>query len=146
MEITIDFVADRTSRLLGACARSRLATRGGQTTRGESLHEPVLIDAVARIVEHGRLVGPGNVQVFRTADGDLFSEVNARPASGGLMNSRAAGVDVPLLWLQAVLGTPPADTPVIGRPGVLMLKYWNEVIVPAAARDAIQPALQPSAR
>jgi len=53
---------------------------------------------------------------------------------------------VPLLWLQAVLGTPLADGPVIGRPGVLMLKYWDEIIVPAAARDEVQPAMQPSGR
>lgn len=143
-EITIDFVADRGSRLLGACARSRLSTRGGQTIKGESLDEPVLVEAVRNIVERGRLVGPGNVQVFRTADGDIFSEVNTRPASGGLMNSRAAGVDVPLLWLREVLGRSHVGEPVVGRPGVLMLKYWSELLVPTDARDSIRQGSQRS--
>ncbi len=127
-EYTVDLLADWESNLLAAVPRERVRTSGGKSILARTVSDPEMLDWVQRIVKQVRLVGAGNIQCLRGADGLHFTEINARFAAGGLPLAVAAGANTPLMWLKLALRQP--VSPVHDYiEGLVMLRYFTELFV-----------------
>lgn len=126
-EFTVDTLSGDDGRLYGAVPRWRVETKAGISTKGLTFESPELIDKLAKLLAVLRLAGPACVQGFQTDQGELvFIEVNPR-FSGGLPLSLAAGADLVGQYLNRILGGAVEPERLRFRPGVTMLRYFDEV-------------------
>jgi len=126
-EFTVDALVDRDGTLAGAVPRWRLETKAGISTKGRTFQDDELCDGVARVLSAVGLSGPANVQGFVDDDGRAaFVEVNPR-FSGGLPLSLAAGADLVGEYVRGILGQPVRRERLAFRPGVTMLRHFEEV-------------------
>lgn len=132
-EYSVDVLVDRHGRCRIAVPRARLKVDSGVAVAARTLHDPVLEHVAARAVERLGLTGPLNVQLRRDVDGTArLLEVNPR-FPGTLPLTIAAGVDLPRLALDDLLGRPldvPADFE-----DVAIVRTWQEHFV---APDAFE--------
>jgi carbamoyl-phosphate synthase large subunit len=78
-ELSIDCLGDRDGRCLNAIPRTMLESRGGESIKGQVIHDEELIDLGRRVVEALGVRGPATVQVFRDPDVGLgITDVNTR--------------------------------------------------------------------
>jgi carbamoyl-phosphate synthase large subunit len=128
-EVTIDTMSDLRGRFLAASPRIRVEVKSGQAYRSRTIEDPRLAEMARRIVEGLPIHGPSNIQCFMTDSGPLFFEINARFGAGSILSIRA-GLNGPLALVAMVQGHALPDlTP---RPGLMMLRYWQEVFTPLA--------------
>lgn len=140
-EFTADVLCDLRGRFVGAVPRKRLETKNGVSTKGVTVEAPDILRGCALLAERLGLVGPSNVQVFRTPEGELlWSEVNPRCA-GTLALTIAAGMNVPRLLGRMVLGLPLDYTAGSYQRGLKMFRYWAETYVDAEGAQVRGPAL-----
>lgn len=126
-EFTADALVDRDGRLQGCVPRWRLETKAGISTKGRTFEHAKLVEATGALLGVVGLTGPANVQGFVAEDGGVaFTEVNPR-FSGGLPLSLAAGSDLVGEYLRGVHAEPLRPERLRFRPGVLMLRYFDEV-------------------
>ena len=126
-EFTVDTLSGDDGRLYGAVPRWRVETKAGISTKGLTFESPELVGELAKLLAVLRLAGPACVQGFQTDQGELvFIEVNPR-FSGGLPLSLAAGADLVGQYLNRILGGAVELERLRFRPGVTMLRYFNEV-------------------
>ena len=126
-EFTVDALVDPNGDLAGAVPRWRLETKAGISTKGRTFVDKDLVDLVADVLAAVGLRGPANVQGFMGADGvPCFIEVNPR-FSGGLPLSIAAGADLVGEYLRAVEGEPVRPEHLTYRPGVTMIRHFEEL-------------------
>lgn len=126
-EYTIDILCDRKSNLIAGSPRLRLATKSGQSVKGKTVEEPTLVKLCAQLCKAVGIVGPCNIQFILRNDEFVFIELNPRYAAGGLMLTVNAGANLPVLALKFMLGQEIA--PITIRPGVTMLRFWEELFV-----------------
>jgi carbamoyl-phosphate synthase large subunit len=124
VEVTIDTLSDLNGKFLAASPRVRVEIKSGQAYRSSTFASPELVSQARLIVEGLPIVGPANVQCFMTDEGTSFFEVNARFGAGTVL-SMHAGMNGPLALVALARGLPLPD--LTARPGVLMLRYWQEV-------------------
>jgi carbamoyl-phosphate synthase large subunit len=126
-EFTVDALCGRDGELLAAVPRWRLETRGGISTRGETFEHEDLRALVGEVLRAVGLSGPANVQGFIGDDGSMsVVEVNPR-FSGGLPLSLAAGADLVGQYLRIAEGLEPQSERLRFRPGVRMMRHFEEV-------------------
>lgn len=126
-EFTVDTLSGDDGQLHGAVPRWRVETKAGISTKGLTFDHPELVGKVAEVLAALRLTGPACVQGFLTeADKVVFIEVNPR-FSGGLPLSLAAGADLVGQYLNRVLGGAVQPERLRFRPGVTMMRYFDEV-------------------
>jgi carbamoyl-phosphate synthase large subunit len=126
-EFTVDALVDRAGDLVGAVPRWRLETKAGISTKGETFIDASLSGGVGRVLAAVGLNGPANVQGFVDEGGrSWFVEVNPR-FSGGLPLSLAAGADLVGEYLRGVLGQSVRRDRLTFRPGVVMMRHFEEV-------------------
>jgi carbamoyl-phosphate synthase large subunit len=126
-EFTVDALVDRTGRLMGAVPRWRLETKAGISTKGRTFTDEALVHHTAGVLGALGLTGPANVQGFMDEAGTItFIEVNPR-FSGGLPLSIAAGADLVGEYLRGVLGLPIRPERLVYRPGMTMIRHFEEV-------------------
>ena len=126
-EFTVDALVTRDGTLAGAVPRWRIATRGGITTKGETFANDALIRLVENLLRELALRGAANVQGFVSREGAImFTEVNPR-FSGGLALSIAAGADLVGQYVNGLFGQAIDPARLRYRPGVRMLRYFDEV-------------------
>jgi carbamoyl-phosphate synthase large subunit len=78
-ELSIDCLGDRDGRCLNAIPRTMLESRGGESIKGQVIHDEELIDLGRRVMEALRVAGPATIQVFRDPEIGLgITDVNAR--------------------------------------------------------------------
>jgi len=122
-EFTVDTFSDRNG-VVAIVPRLRIETRAGISYRGRTVHDSQLEKLAGELVTQLQILGPANVQVIRTADGDRVVEINPR-FSGGLPLTIAAGVNSPSLALRMARG---ADLhKVRGFRVASMCRHWEEV-------------------
>jgi carbamoyl-phosphate synthase large subunit len=128
-EFSIDVLCDLESRCLNAIPRTMIESKGGESIKGMSIKDPELIEHGRRVAEELRLIGPGNVQCFREPDGELrVTDVNPR-FGGGFPLPTAAGSGYPELALAMASGERPEPRLGEFREGVLMTRFFSEVIL-----------------
>jgi carbamoyl-phosphate synthase large subunit len=126
-EFTVDALVDRHGDLSGAVPRWRLETKAGISTKGRTFANKDLTEAVGDVLSAIGLRGPANVQGFIEADGTpWFIDVNPR-FSGGLPLSVAAGADLVGEYVRAILGEPIREEHLSYRPGVTMIRHFEEI-------------------
>ena len=126
-EVTIDTISDLHGRFLAASPRIRLEVKGGQAFKSITIDAPELVELAQRIVDSLPIIGPSNIQCFLTNEGVQFFEINARFGAGTIL-SIAAGMNGPAALVAMVRGE--KFPPLIPRPGVMMMRYWQEVYEP----------------
>ena len=78
-ELSIDCLGDRDGRCLNAIPRTMLESRGGESIKGQVVHDEELIDLGRRVMEALSVRGPATIQVFRDPDIGLgITDVNTR--------------------------------------------------------------------
>jgi len=125
-EVTIDTMSNATGVLLGCSPRYRDETKAGQSYKGVTFQSDAIADACRRICEALPIEGPACLQCFDTPSGPQFIEVNPRFGAATIL-SITAGFNGPRFLVEETLGRTP--TPLSARPGVRMLRYWQEVFV-----------------
>jgi carbamoyl-phosphate synthase large subunit len=126
-EFTVDTLSGEDGQLYGAVPRWRTETKAGISTKGVTFEHSELAGKVAQLLGALRLTGPACVQGFVTEEGKvMFIEVNPR-FSGGLPLSLAAGADLVGEYLNRIAGGTVRPERLRFRPGVTMLRYFDEV-------------------
>jgi carbamoyl-phosphate synthase large subunit len=78
-ELSIDCLGDLDGRCLNAIPRTMLESRGGESIKGQVVHDGELIELGRRVMEALRVRGPATIQVFRDPDvGIGITDVNTR--------------------------------------------------------------------
>ena len=78
-EISIDCLGDLDGRCLNAIPRTMLESRGGESIKGEVIHDAELIELGRSVMEALAVRGPATIQVFRDPDVGLgITDVNTR--------------------------------------------------------------------
>ncbi len=78
-EMSIDCLGDLEGRCLNAIPRTMLESRGGESIKGQVLHDRELIDLGARVMEALAVRGPATIQIFRDPEiGIGITDVNTR--------------------------------------------------------------------
>jgi carbamoyl-phosphate synthase large subunit len=78
-ELSIDCLGDLDGRCLNAIPRTMLESRGGESIKGEVIHDSELIELGRRTMEALRVSGPATIQVFRDPEIGLgITDVNTR--------------------------------------------------------------------
>jgi carbamoyl-phosphate synthase large subunit len=78
-ELSIDCLGDRNGRCLNAIPRTMLESRGGESIKGQVVHDQELVELGRRAMEALRVRGPATIQVFRDPDiGVAITDVNTR--------------------------------------------------------------------
>ena len=156
-EYSIDVFADLDGTVVAAVPRSRLRVDSGVSVAGNTFHDKELEQAARRVAVAIGLTTVANVQLRRDREGRAaLLEVNPR-FPGAMPLTVAAGVDMPSLALDAVLGRPvPAA---IDFAEIAVVRYLEDTFltmsditaVPDAAADhpfdtrPIEPANQSEA-
>lgn len=140
-EYTIDVLADFEGKVIGVVPRHRMEMRVGISYKGITVRDPELIRMAKFIAERAGIIGPANIQCFRTAQGLVFFEINPR-FSGTLPLTIAAGFNSPLILARLALGEK-IDRPVDEfEDGLVILRFWDEVFVKnsgKAIRNFVEP-------
>jgi carbamoyl-phosphate synthase large subunit len=78
-ELSIDCLGDLDGCCLNAIPRTMLESRGGESIKGEVVHDAELIELGRRVMEALEVRGPATIQVFRDPDIGLgITDVNTR--------------------------------------------------------------------
>jgi carbamoyl-phosphate synthase large subunit len=78
-ELSIDCLGDRDGRCVNAIPRTMLESRGGESIKGQVVHDEELIELGRRAMQALRVRGPATIQVFRDPDVGLgITDVNTR--------------------------------------------------------------------
>jgi carbamoyl-phosphate synthase large subunit len=128
-EFSIDVFCDLDARCLAAIPRTMIESKGGESIKGMTIKDDELIAFGCRVAEALRIIGPANVQCFREPDGELqVTDVNPR-FGGGFPLPTAAGSGYPELALQLANGERPEPRLGDFREGVVMTRFFSEVIL-----------------
>jgi carbamoyl-phosphate synthase large subunit len=139
-EYTIDVFCEN-GILISAVPRRRIEARAGISYKGETVKDETLINYAAKISKELKIVGPANIQCFKSEESVKFIEINPR-FSGGLILSIAAGINSPLFALKMALGEKLA--PVADFKIKRMCRYLEEVFYPSDYIDQIEFDLKTS--
>ena len=143
-EFSIDVFCDLDGRCLNAIPRTMIQSKGGESIKGRSLDDRVLIAHGARVAETIGVVGPANVQCFREPDGTHpVTDVNLR-FGGGFPLPLAAGSRYPELALALARGERPEPTVGVFREGVVMTRFFSDICLVEDASGALVPLDPPS--
>jgi carbamoyl-phosphate synthase large subunit len=128
-EFSIDVFCDTEGRCLNAIPRTMIESKGGESIKGMTTRDSQLIDHGQQVAEALRIVGPANIQCFREPDGSLpVTDVNPR-FGGGFPLPTAAGSRYPELALALAAGERPEPTLGEFREGVVMTRYFWQVVL-----------------
>jgi carbamoyl-phosphate synthase large subunit len=138
-EFSIDLFCDLDSRCLNAVPRTMIESKGGESIKGRTIRDAALIEVGRHVSETLGLVGPANVQCFREPDGThRVTDINPR-FGGGFPLPTAAGSRFPELALALAAGERPEPTLGDFRDGLVMTRFFSELVLSAAADGTLEP-------
>jgi carbamoyl-phosphate synthase large subunit len=140
-ELSIDCLGDRAGRCLNAIPRTMLESRGGESIKGQVVHDEELIDLGRRVMEALSVRGPATIQVFRDPDiGVAITDVNTRfgGAFPAPVYAALPGRSYPELIVRMAAGE--EVQPHVGqfRDGITFTRYYWQL--------ELDEALQPTGR
>jgi carbamoyl-phosphate synthase large subunit len=126
-ELSIDCLGDLQGRCLNAIPRTMLESRGGESIKGQVIHDPELIELGRRTMEALGVCGPATIQVFRDPEiGLAITDVNTRFGGAFPAPAYAAlpGQSYPELIIRLASGE--AVAPHVGdfRAGMTFTRYY----------------------
>ncbi len=129
-EYSVDVLADSTGHVVAAVPRARLRVDSGVAVAGVTVRDDELVATAVAVAQAVGLTSVANVQLKRDADGvPALLEVNPR-FPGAMPLTVAAGVDMPSLLLDDVLGRPVPRT--VEFTEVANVRYLEDVFLPLA--------------
>ena len=138
-EFSIDVLCDMDGRCLNAIPRTMIQSKGGESIKGMTIKDWELIEFGRTAAEALPLRGPGNIQVFRDADGRIeVTDVNPR-FGGAFPLPLAAGSRYPELALELAEGGRPEPRVGDFREGVVMTRYFSHLLLVEGAGGALEP-------
>lgn len=129
-EYTCDTYVDFNGVIRCVVPRRRIETRAGEVSKGVTVNDPVIIDAVIDCVSKlPHAIGCMTVQCFKTYDGDVsFIEINPR-FGGGHPLTIESGADFPK-WILQEVTTGICDANFEGwKNDLAMLRYDDAIFV-----------------
>jgi carbamoyl-phosphate synthase large subunit len=143
-EFSIDVLCDLDGRCLNAIPRTMLESRGGESIKGQVIHDEELIDLGRRVAETFGFRGPGTIQVFRDPEWGIgVTDVN--PRFGGAfpapMYAALPGRTYPELIVRMAAGE--TVEPHVGefRHGHHFTRYYEQLELDAQLRPTGRPML-----
>src|SRR3954447_8361683 len=129
-EYSVDVLAGLDGSVIAAVPRARLRVDSGVAVAGVTVHDEVLIATASAVARAVGLTTVANVQLKYDAAGvPGLLEVNPR-FPGAMPLTIAAGVDMPSLTLDAVLGRPLPDH--VDFEEIANVRYLEDVFLPIA--------------
>lgn len=137
-EYSVDVYVRRNGRVIAAVPRDRMKVDSGIAIASRTLHLPDLMESAIRTAEIIGIRGCANVQFKRAADGVFkLLEVNPR-YPGTLPLTTAAGIDIPKLMVDELLGRPLPDK-LMPFKELMVVRYWTEHYFDAREWEALCP-------
>src|SRR5581483_8402532 len=135
----IDVFCDLDGRCLNAIPRTMIESKGGESIKGMTIKDPLLIEVGRFVSETLGLVGPANIQCFRESDGThRVTDINRR-FGGGFPLPTAAGSRYPELALALAAGERPEPRLGDFREGVVMTRFFSHLTLLARAGGELEP-------
>ena len=132
LEFTIDALVDRDGALAAAVPRWRLEADAGISTKGRTFEDPQLVAQAQALVSALGLEGPVSVRGFMLSSNGLYCFTGVNPGfSGCLALSLAAGADLVGEYVRGILGLPLRGERLVHQPGVMMERFYDDVILNA---------------
>jgi carbamoyl-phosphate synthase large subunit len=136
-EYSIDTYVTQAGDVIAAVPRVRMKTDSGIAVTARTVHHQDVIDIAVAFVKHIGLRFVGNVQLRRAADGTpKLLEINAR-FPGTLPLTAAAGVDIPKLMVDDIMGKP-MPTTLLPFTETMVVRYWTEHITTPREWEALR--------
>jgi carbamoyl-phosphate synthase large subunit len=129
-ELSIDCLGDRRGRCLNAIPRTMLESRGGESIKGQVVHDVELIELGRSVMEALHVAGPATIQVFRDPEIGLgVTDVNTRfgGAFPAPMLAALPGRSYPELIVRMAAGEQPQ--PHVGEfnAGMSFTRYYSQL-------------------
>jgi carbamoyl-phosphate synthase large subunit len=150
-ELSIDCLGDLSGRCLNAIPRTMLESRGGESIKGQVVHDEELIELGRRVMEALAVCGPATIQIFRDPEiGIGITDVNTRFGGAFPAPAYAAldGQTYPELIVRLAAGE--EVPPHVGsfRSGMTFTRYYSQLeldeqLLPTG-RDILPGASGPS--
>jgi carbamoyl-phosphate synthase large subunit len=138
-EFSIDLFCDLDARCLNAIPRTMIESKGGESIKGMTIDDDVLVEVGRRVSETLGLVGPANVQCFREPDGThRVTDINPR-FGGAFPLPTAAGSHYPELALALARGERPEPQLGAYRRGLYMTRFFGELVLTAGSDGTLEP-------
>ena len=138
-EFSIDVFCDLDGRCLNAIPRTMIESKGGESIKGMSIKDEVLIELARDVAESLSIVGPANIQCFREADGTHFiTDINTR-FGGGFPLPLAAGGRYPELALALARGERPEPRLGDFREGIVMTRFFSDLSLTPNGDGTLKP-------
>lgn len=136
-EYSVDTYVSQKGHVLAAVPRIRMKTDSGIAITARTVHHQDVIDLAIRLAKHLGLRFVANIQFRRAVDGTpKLLEINPR-FPGTLPITAAAGIDIPKLLVQDVLGLDIPDS-LMPFEEVMAVRYWTEHICDASEWHALE--------
>ena len=138
-EFSIDVFCDFEGRCLNAIPRTMIESKGGESIKGMTIKDWILIEHGRRVAEALPIWGPANIQCFREEDGSLLvTDVNPR-FGGAFPLPLAAGSRYPELALALASGDRPEPSVGEFREGVVMTRFFSDLCLTQNAEGRLEP-------
>lgn len=102
-EYSIDAFLDFESNPITIVPRKRLATRGGEISKGLIDKDELIINEIKKLLKRLNPIGQVTIQCMKTKDGIRFIEINPRFGGGAPMSIKA-GANSPLNLYKLLMG------------------------------------------
>jgi len=129
-ELSIDCLGDLAGRCLNAIPRTMLESRGGESIKGQVIHDEELIELARRTMEALGVCGPATIQVFRDPEIGLgITDVNTRFGGAFPAPAYAAlqGHTYPELIVRLAAGETIAPHVGSFRAGMTFTRFYSEL-------------------
>jgi carbamoyl-phosphate synthase large subunit len=124
-EYSVDVYVRRDGRVIAAVPRDRMKIDSGIAVASRTINLPEIITSAVRTAELIGIRGTANVQFKRAADG-IFKLLEVNPRfPGTLPLTTAAGIDMPKLMVDELMGRPVPDR-LMPFKELMVVRYWTE--------------------
>jgi carbamoyl-phosphate synthase large subunit len=138
-EFSVDVFCDLDGRCLNAIPRTMIESKGGESIKGMTIRDELLIEVARDVAEKLKLVGPANIQCFREADGTHYvTDINPR-FGGGFPLPLAAGGRYPELALALARGEHPEPRLGDFREGIVMTRFFSDLSLTQNGDGTLKP-------
>ena len=127
-EYTLDGLNDLNGKPICIVPRIRIETKGGVSVKGKTIYDREMMDWGMKISEKLGIIGPFNIQCFRSKSSIVFIEINPR-FSGAHALTILSGLNSAHLLCKMIIGHKVEPFLNKIKYNISMLRYWNETFL-----------------